>query len=91
MILFSLYLAAVEEENARVKRANISNEVFSAQPNRLCFLRALAALSPGTPQGVILHLAHVLTNGLAAQVTVITGGILIAEADKALKDAKAAS
>ena len=87
MILFSLYQAAVEEENDRIKRANISNEVFSALPNVVSFVRSIDA-DPLIKAG--LHLGHVATDVTAAVVTATTGGILIAEANKALKDAKAA-
>jgi hypothetical protein len=87
MILFSLYQAAVEEENDRIKRANISNEVFSALPNVISFVRSIDA-DPLIKAG--LHLGHVATDVTAAVVTATTGGILIAEANKALKDAKAA-
>ncbi|MEM1251121.1 MAG: LamG-like jellyroll fold domain-containing protein [Cyanobacteria bacterium P01_H01_bin.21] len=91
MSLFSLYLAAVEEENDRIKRANISSEVFSALPNVLCFLRSIAAVNTEPLTSAALHLGHAATNVIAAHVTMITGGILIKEANKALKEAKAAT
>ena len=88
MILFSLYLAAVEEENPAIKRADISNEVFSALPNFACFVRSIKA-DPFTK--MVLHLGHVGTDAVAAIVTATTGGILIREANKALKEAKSAA
>ena len=88
MLFFSLYLAAVEEENDRIKRANISNEVFSALPNFGCFVRSIDA-DPLVKTG--LHVGHVAFDAIAGVVTATTGGILIDEANKALKDAKAAT
>lgn len=88
MILFSLYQAAVEEESDRIKRANISNEVFSALPNVVSFVRSIDA-DPLIKAG--LHLGHVATDVTAAVVTATTGGILMKEANKALKEAKAAT
>ena len=88
MILFSLYLAAVEEENDRIKRADISNEVFSALPNVVSFVRSIDA-DPLVKAG--LHLGHVATDVTAAVVTATTGGILMKEANKALKEAKSAT
>jgi len=90
MILFSLYLAAVEEESDRARRANISSEVFSGLPNRLCILRSLAEMNSEPITKTLLHLGHAATNSVAAKVTVITGGILIDEANKALNEAQAA-
>jgi len=88
MILFSLYMAAVEEENDRIKRANISNEVFSALPNVVSFVRSIDA-DPLVKAG--LHLGHVATDVTAAVVTATTGGILMKEANKVLKEAKSAT
>ncbi|NER78948.1 MAG: hypothetical protein F6K42_05095 [Leptolyngbya sp. SIO1D8] len=89
MILFSLYLAAVDEENDRIKRADISNEVFSWLPNFACFVRSLEIPDPTMRK--VVHLGHVATDVAAAVVTTTTGGILIREANKALKEAKAAA
>ncbi|MEO1522717.1 MAG: hypothetical protein AAFU78_18325, partial [Cyanobacteria bacterium J06633_2] len=91
MILFSLHQAAVEEENDRIKGANISNEVFSALPNLLCFMRPMSEAISEPLTKALLFFGHATTNLAAAQVTIITGGILIAEAGKALKEAKAAT
>lgn len=88
--LYAFYLAAVEEENDRIKRADISNEVFSALPNVACFVRSIAVnAEPITRTG--LHLGHVATDLTAAVVTATTGGILMKEANKALKEAKSAT
>ncbi|MEM6256445.1 MAG: LamG domain-containing protein [Cyanobacteria bacterium P01_D01_bin.156] len=89
MILFSAYLAVVEEDNPAIKRADISNEVFSALPNIVCFVRSLKIKEPIT--ATILHLGHVGTDVAAAVVTATTGGILIREANNALKEAKTAA
>ncbi|MEM6436041.1 MAG: hypothetical protein AAF773_19635, partial [Cyanobacteria bacterium P01_D01_bin.115] len=91
MILFSLHQAAVEEENDRIKGADISNEVFSTLPNLLCFMRPMSEAISEPLTKVLLFFGHATTNLAAAQVTIITGGILIAEAGKALKEAKAAT
>jgi hypothetical protein len=90
LILFSLYLAAVEEENDRIKRADISNEVFSALPNVACFVRSIAVNAEPITR-TVLHLGHVATDLTAGVVTATTGGILMKEANKALKAAKAAT
>ena len=87
MVLFSLYLAEIDEDNPAIKGADISNEVFSALPNVLCFARAIEA---DVFTEFFIHLGHVATDGVAAIVTGVTGGILIGEANKALKAAKAA-
>ncbi|NEQ51478.1 MAG: LamG domain-containing protein [Leptolyngbya sp. SIO3F4] len=87
MILFSAYLAVVEEDNLAIKRADISNEVFSALPNILSFVRSLEIKEPIT--ATVIHLGHVGTDIAAAIVTATTGGILIREADQALREAKA--
>ncbi|MEO0849114.1 MAG: hypothetical protein AAFY50_22195, partial [Cyanobacteria bacterium J06648_1] len=86
-----IYLESVTEKNDAIRRADISNEVFSALPNLLCFMRTIAGNSTEPITKLGFHLAHVATDTTAAIVTVITGGILIAEAGKALKEAKAAS
>ncbi|MEM9008972.1 MAG: hypothetical protein AAGE59_36370, partial [Cyanobacteria bacterium P01_F01_bin.86] len=86
-ILFSIYLGVLEEENHAIKRADISNEVFSALPNVVSFVRSLEIKEPIT--ATIVHLGHVGTDIAAAAVTATTGGILIREANKALKEAKA--
>lgn len=91
LILYSIYLESVTEKNDAIRRADISNEVFSALPNLLCFMRTIAGNSTEPITKLGFHLAHVATDTTAAIVTVITGGILIAEAGKALKEAKAAS
>ncbi|MEM6453070.1 MAG: LamG domain-containing protein [Cyanobacteria bacterium P01_D01_bin.105] len=87
--LYSLYLAAVTETNDAVRRADMSNELFSALPNITCFVRSITdKVDPVTATGI--HLGHVSTNGIAAKATAITGGVLIREANKALNEAKAA-
>ena len=88
--LYSFYLAAVTETNDAVRRADMSNEFFSALPNLTCFVRSITdKVDPVTATGI--HLGHVSTNGVAAKVTAITGGILIREANKALNEEKAAT
>ncbi|MEL6778148.1 MAG: LamG domain-containing protein [Cyanobacteria bacterium J06597_16] len=87
--LYSFYLAAVEEENDAIRRANISNEFFSALPNLASIARSLTdKVDPIT--AVVLHVGHVATDVVAAVVTATTGGILIREANKALNEAEAA-
>jgi hypothetical protein len=90
MILFSLYLDEVEEENDRIKRADISNEVFSALPNVACFVRSIAVNAEPITR-TVLHLGHVATDLTAGVVTATTGGLLMKEANKALKAAKSAT
>ncbi|MEO1743400.1 MAG: hypothetical protein AAFR99_16505, partial [Cyanobacteria bacterium J06629_9] len=89
--LYAFYLAAVTEENDAIGRANISNEFFSALPNLLCFMRPMSEAISEPLTKALLFFGHATTNLAAAQVTIITGGILIAEAGKALKEAKAAT
>ncbi|MEL6453090.1 MAG: LamG domain-containing protein [Cyanobacteria bacterium J06623_5] len=88
MLIFSLYLAAVEEENDAIKRADISNEVFSALPNILCFVKSLEIPEPF---GTIALFGHAATNAIAMIVTGITGTVLMDEATKALNAAEAAT
>ncbi len=89
MILASIYLAAIEEDNDAVRRATISGEFYSALPNVACFVRSLEIKEPVT--ATVIHLSHVGMDVTAAVVTATTGGILIREANKALDQAKAAT
>ena len=90
LILYFMYLETVTEENDTVRRAEISNEIFSALPHLTCFLRSMAKASGEPITKLALHLLHVATDGAAAIATLATGSVLIREADKALNAAKAA-
>ncbi|MEO0769992.1 MAG: hypothetical protein AAFY72_11260, partial [Cyanobacteria bacterium J06649_4] len=70
------------------KRADISNEVFSALPNILCFVKSLEIPEPF---GTIALFGHAGTNAIAMVVTGITGTVLMDEATKALNAAEAAT
>jgi hypothetical protein len=86
--LSSFYLAAVEEENDAIRRADISNEFFSTLPNIFSIVRSIE-FEPKTK--MVLHLVHVGTDFAAAIATLTTGGILIREANQALKQADASA
>ncbi|MEM6437751.1 MAG: hypothetical protein AAF773_28425, partial [Cyanobacteria bacterium P01_D01_bin.115] len=90
LILYSIYLEAVTEKNDAIRRADISNEVFSALPNFSCFVRSAAVNADPTTR-TVLHLGHAALDVVAGVVTATTGGILIKEANKALDEAKSAT
>lgn len=86
MVLFSLYLAAVEEDNDRIRRSDISSEVFSWLPSFTCIYRAITLPEPAAS---IAHFGHSLgVNLLAFGVSVSTGGLVIDELVKALRKAR---
>ncbi|MEM6452535.1 MAG: LamG-like jellyroll fold domain-containing protein [Cyanobacteria bacterium P01_D01_bin.105] len=89
MMLASLYLAAVEEENDDIRRAGIKNEIFSTLPNVVCIVRSLEIREPTL--ATIVHFGHVATDVAAATVSGITGKLLCEEAKKALNEAEAAT
>ncbi|MEL6161942.1 MAG: LamG domain-containing protein [Cyanobacteria bacterium J06627_32] len=89
VILYSIYLEAVTEGNDAIRRADISNEFFSALPNLTCFVRSLDISEPIT--ATVVHALHVGTDAAAAIATLATGSIKIREANKALNAAKAAA
>ncbi|MCB0196267.1 MAG: hypothetical protein KDJ65_30225, partial [Anaerolineae bacterium] len=84
LVLFSMYLAAVEEDNQAIKNSTIISEVFSWLPNFVCIVRGLPL---GEPLGTIAHVGHAVTNGAAAVATLATGIVLIIQDNKALEAA----
>lgn len=88
IILFSMYLAAVEEDNKAIKNADIIAEVFSSLPNVSCIARELRLPEP---YATLVHVGHAATNGVAAVSSLATGIVLVRQGDKALQDAKAAA
>ncbi|MBE9067370.1 LamG domain-containing protein [Leptolyngbya cf. ectocarpi LEGE 11479] len=88
MILFSMYLAAVEEDNKAIKNADIMAEVFSWLPNVSCIAREIPLPEP---YATLVHVGHAATNGVAAVSSLATGIVLVRQGDKALQDAKAAA
>ena len=87
LTLFSVYTAAANEQNKRVKRAGISAQVFSFFPDFLAFFgRGLIEKGIKNKVTFIIHGVQVGSN-LAAMVTsLVTGSIVIREVNKDLDE-----